>query len=66
MTRHVGAIHAGTIHAGAKPVGDIVTMAMSPGEIESLIKQAIPDAQVKIEDLRGDSIMIAGGSCISV
>ena len=29
-------------------------MAMSPGEIESLIKQGIPDAQVKIEDLRGD------------
>ncbi len=29
-------------------------MAMSPGEIEGLIKQAIPDAQVKIEDLRGD------------
>ncbi len=29
-------------------------MAMSPGEIEDLIKQALPDAQVKIEDLRGD------------
>ena len=29
-------------------------MAMSPGEIEGLIKQALPDAQIKIEDLRGD------------
>ena len=29
-------------------------MAMSPGEIEALIKQGIPDAQVRIEDLRGD------------
>ena len=29
-------------------------MAMSPAEIEGLIKQAIPDAQVNIEDLRGD------------
>ncbi len=29
-------------------------MAMSPAEIEGMIKAAIPDAQVKIEDLRGD------------
>ncbi len=29
-------------------------MAMTPAEIEGLIKQAIPDAQVSIEDLRGD------------
>lgn len=29
-------------------------MPMSPTEIESLIKEAMPDAQVKIEDLRGD------------
>jgi stress-induced morphogen len=29
-------------------------MAMDAGEIERLIKQAIPDAQVAIEDLRGD------------
>ena len=29
-------------------------MAMSPGEIESLIKEGIPDAQVRIQDLRGD------------
>ena len=29
-------------------------MAMNPAEIESLIKAAIPDAQVTIEDLRGD------------
>ncbi len=29
-------------------------MPMSPAEIEELIKQAIPDAQVTIEDLRGD------------
>ena len=29
-------------------------MAMDAGEIETLIKQAFPDAQVSIEDLRGD------------
>jgi stress-induced morphogen len=29
-------------------------MAMSPAEIESMIKAAIPDAQINIEDLRGD------------
>jgi stress-induced morphogen len=29
-------------------------MPMSPTEIEGLIKEALPDAQVKIEDLRGD------------
>jgi stress-induced morphogen len=29
-------------------------MPMSPAEIEDLIKQGIPDAQVSIEDLRGD------------
>jgi stress-induced morphogen len=29
-------------------------MAMNPAEIESLIKDALPDAQVTIEDLRGD------------
>ncbi|MFQ6018336.1 MAG: BolA family protein [Kiloniellaceae bacterium] len=29
-------------------------MAMTPSEIESMIKQAIPDAEVNIEDLRGD------------
>jgi len=29
-------------------------MAMDSGEIERLIKQAIPDAQVTIEDLAGD------------
>ena len=29
-------------------------MAMNPGEIETLIKAALPDAQVTIEDLRGD------------
>lgn len=29
-------------------------MAMSPGEIEALIKEGIPDAKVRIEDLRGD------------
>ncbi len=27
---------------------------MSPGEIEKLIRDALPDAQVTIEDLRGD------------
>jgi stress-induced morphogen len=29
-------------------------MAMTPGEIERLIREAIPDANVTIEDLRGD------------
>jgi stress-induced morphogen len=29
-------------------------MAMSAGEIESLIKASLPDAEVTIEDLRGD------------
>ena len=27
---------------------------MNPAEIEKLIKQAIPDARITIEDLRGD------------
>jgi stress-induced morphogen len=29
-------------------------MAMDAGEIERLIKEAIPDARVTIQDLRGD------------
>lgn len=29
-------------------------MAMDASEIEALIKESLPDAQVKIEDLRGD------------
>ena len=29
-------------------------MAMNAGEIESMIRKALPDAQVTIEDLRGD------------
>jgi stress-induced morphogen len=29
-------------------------MAMDSGEIERLIKEALPDARVTIEDLRGD------------
>jgi len=29
-------------------------MAMSAGEIESLIKEGIPDAKISIQDLRGD------------
>ncbi len=29
-------------------------MAMSPGEIEALIRTALPDARVTIEDLAGD------------
>ncbi len=29
-------------------------MAMEPGQIERLIKEALPDAEVRIEDLRGD------------
>lgn len=29
-------------------------MPMSAQDIESFIKEALPDAQVKIEDLRGD------------
>jgi len=29
-------------------------MAMNPAEIEQMIREAIPDAQVRIEDLAGD------------
>ncbi|WP_343559944.1 BolA family protein [Kiloniella sp. b19] len=29
-------------------------MPMNPSEIESLIREALPDAEVTIEDLRGD------------
>ena len=29
-------------------------MPMNPAEIEALIKEAMPDAKVTIEDLRGD------------
>ena len=29
-------------------------MAMNPAEIEKLIKESLPDAQVRIEDLQGD------------
>ena len=29
-------------------------MPMNPAEIEALIKEALPDASVTIEDLRGD------------
>ncbi len=29
-------------------------MPMSPGDIEQMIKEAIPDAEITIEDLRGD------------
>ena len=29
-------------------------MAMSAAEIERLIREALPDSQVRIEDLRGD------------
>ena len=29
-------------------------MPMNPAEIEGLIKQSIPDAEITIEDLRGD------------
>ena len=29
-------------------------MAMDAGEIEKMIKEALPDAQVRIDDLRGD------------
>ena len=29
-------------------------MPMSSGEIESLIKEALPDADIAIDDLRGD------------
>jgi stress-induced morphogen len=30
------------------------TMAMNAGEIEALIKEGIPGAEVRIQDLRGD------------
>ncbi len=29
-------------------------MAMTAGEIETLIKEGLPDAEVRIDDLRGD------------
>lgn len=29
-------------------------MPMDPGDIERMIKEALPDAEVRIEDLRGD------------
>ena len=29
-------------------------MPMNPAEIEGMIKTAMPDAEVRIEDLRGD------------
>ncbi|MBS4045106.1 MAG: BolA family transcriptional regulator [Alphaproteobacteria bacterium] len=29
-------------------------MAMAAAEIETMIKEALPDAQVRIDDLRGD------------
>ncbi len=29
-------------------------MPMNPAEIETLVKAALPDAQINIEDLRGD------------
>jgi stress-induced morphogen len=29
-------------------------MAMQPAEIEALIKEALPDAEIKIDDLAGD------------
>ncbi|HLT77753.1 MAG TPA: BolA family transcriptional regulator [Ferrovibrio sp.] len=29
-------------------------MAMNASEIEAMIKEALPDAQVRIDDLRGD------------
>jgi len=29
-------------------------MPMNPGDIEGMIKTALPDAEVRIEDLRGD------------
>jgi stress-induced morphogen len=32
----------------------VTLMAMQPAEIEALIKAALPDAQVTIEDLAGD------------
>jgi len=31
-----------------------ISMPMNAGEIERLIKESLPDAQVRIEDLRGD------------
>ena len=34
-------------------------MAMQPAEIEALIKAALPDAEVTIEDLAGDGVHYA-------
>ncbi len=38
-------------------------MAMEASEIEALIKEALPEAEVKIEDLRGDGDHYAAYIC---
>lgn len=35
-------------------------MAMSPKQIKDLIRQTFPDAQIELEDLRGDNDHFAG------
>ena len=34
-------------------------MAMDPQTIETMIREALPDAQVRIDDLRGDGVHYA-------
>ena len=38
-------------------------MPMSAGEIEKMIKDAMPDAEVRIDDLRGDGDHYAASDC---
>src|SRR3546814_20471280 len=38
-------------------------MPMDPGEIERLIKEGLPDAQIHLEDLVGDGDQIGRASC---
>jgi phosphoribosylformylglycinamidine synthase len=45
------------IHEGWLPAymeGNHKAMAMNPGEIERMIREALPDASIEIRDLRGD------------
>jgi stress-induced morphogen len=42
------------IQTDAPTAKGFLAMAMQASEIERLIKEAIPDAEVRIEDLRGD------------
>ena len=53
---HIGSEAAGRPrgHPAGHDGGGVTRMAMQPAEIEALIKAALPDAEVTIEDLAGD------------